>query len=757
MSRMTRRAAAAAGVLALATGCAAAPMAASASASPGQLTVDTCRSSSGTPISGGPWTQSSSMSDNCAGGGELTLRLPYSGVGTTVSTSIGAPTGLSILQARLWRRYDMAVSASGSQPQLQSSWENGGRFYAGTSAYGGYLGDSQNNPYNASAPNNYLSVGGPRSSVAAQINCVEAGPSPQVCDSGATWTVHKLDLVLSDDTSPSFSQPMSGDLLDGSWHTGSTATVSFRASDIGSGVYRAWIRKADGTTVYASVDPANARCQSSNPSNPYEFDAASTTLVPCKTAESAYTASFDLTKVGDGTFGAVSVGVEDASGREATSATGQTLRVNAPGGAYGDPGTTGPGGCVYQDDGTCAVPPTAATAPVVNGTPQVDKTLTSTNGTWTNASGATYTIQWQRSTPGGGFDDIIGATGSTYRITSADVGHTLRSKVTANTASGSTSTTSAPTATVTDVPDSSTSDNGTGQAPSSGGGGGSGGGAGSAAPAGCADKTKVGNACSPGTSDRSPEPVPANQPGPTRGAWIGSNATDDARLKVVFDQSKRDTLHTRFGKRASLTGRLVNADNARPITGATVHISGIRSTRSTAEHVVVKTDLEGSFHLQLPTGLTSQTLRIAYRSHEQDKDPVAAESLRLKVDAAATLRVSPKKVTRRARNRRRRITRMLRNGDRVTFRGRVRTGPIPVGGKTIILEAKVRGLKGWRQFKTMRTARDGSFTYRYRLHDTVGRVKYTFRVVVPAVEGSGVDYPYENGHSATTHIMVRGR
>ena len=64
--------------------------------------------------------------------------------------------------------------------------------------------------------------------------------------------------------------------------------------------------------------------------------------------------------------------------------------------------------------------------------PVVGSILTSTTGTWINASGATYSYQWQRDNA-----NIAGQTAATHTIVSADQGgHELSCLVTANTAAG---------------------------------------------------------------------------------------------------------------------------------------------------------------------------------------------------------------------------------------------------------------------------------------------------------------------------------
>lgn len=98
------------------------------------------------------------------------------------------------------------------------------------------------------------------------------------------------------------------------------------------------------------------------------------------------------------------------------------------------------GGPVIHTNTTYAVYwlPTAGntTPPAVTGTAAVNQTLTTTRGTW--SGGATgYSIQWQRcSAAGSGCAGIPGATATTYKLSTADAGHTVRSAVTATNVNG---------------------------------------------------------------------------------------------------------------------------------------------------------------------------------------------------------------------------------------------------------------------------------------------------------------------------------
>ena len=75
--------------------------------------------------------------------------------------------------------------------------------------------------------------------------------------------------------------------------------------------------------------------------------------------------------------------------------------------------------------------------PKISGTAQVGQTLTTSNGTWTNAP-TSFDYQWRRcDAHGNGCSNIGGADTSSYLLRNADNGNTIRVRVTAKNADGS--------------------------------------------------------------------------------------------------------------------------------------------------------------------------------------------------------------------------------------------------------------------------------------------------------------------------------
>jgi hypothetical protein len=121
----------------------------------------------------------------------------------------------------------------------------------------------------------------------------------------------------------------------------------------------------------------------------------------------------------------------------------RTAGVIALAGALGAVAATGAQG---------APPPRNVVPPVIEGVPLTGQTLRYYQGVWTmGGTPYVFTQSWLRCNATGGACTSTGVTTSTYTVTAADVGHTIRVAVT-NTGDGgngwSTTATSPPTAPV---------------------------------------------------------------------------------------------------------------------------------------------------------------------------------------------------------------------------------------------------------------------------------------------------------------------
>ena len=123
----------------------------------------------------------------------------------------------------------------------------------------------------------------------------------------------------------------------------------------------------------------------------------------------------------------------------------QVVATNADGSATS---TSNPTAVIQTDR------PTNTRAPSISGTPVVGNRLTANRGEWVGNTPITYSFQWLRcNTAGGDCAEIPGATDNIYVVANADVGRTIRARVTARNDAGSRSAVSNPTAVVqSDVP-----------------------------------------------------------------------------------------------------------------------------------------------------------------------------------------------------------------------------------------------------------------------------------------------------------------
>jgi hypothetical protein len=207
------------------------------------------------------------------------------------------------------------------------------------------------------------------------------------------------------------------------------------------------------------------------------------------------------------------------------------------------------------------------------------------------------------------------------------------------------------------------------------------------------------------------------------------------RLVVHWATTARTAQVSAYGRSQVVAGRLTGASGS-PIGGATVQVlstpafQGARTKALTS----VRTSGDGSFRLRLPASLPSTRLTFAYAANQGQAAPTVTAQLTLAVPARVFLKVAPK---------------VSHVGGTIVFKGALSGGPLPPGGKQVILEA--RTLHGpWRQFQVLSTAAKGRFkaSYRFRL---AGPIDYRFRAVCP----HEADFPYGTG--ASPMVLVHER
>jgi hypothetical protein len=214
----------------------------------------------------------------------------------------------------------------------------------------------------------------------------------------------------------------------------------------------------------------------------------------------------------------------------------------------------------------------------------------------------------------------------------------------------------------------------------------------------------------------------------------GVNASARAGLTVRWQTTGNERLTSGFGHAETILGRLTRTDGV-PITGALVIVLARPSYAGaqTAALTSVRTDANGRFALRLPSGSSSRTLRFAY-SDQFGAPAVVTKTLMLSVRAGVSLSIAP---------------RTAHVGSSIYFSGRLRGGPVPRGGKLLVLEARSLG-GAWLEFNVIRSSSRGRFRASYRFK-FAGPAEYQFRVLCEAE----ADYPYATGASNVVGVFER--
>jgi hypothetical protein len=224
-----------------------------------------------------------------------------------------------------------------------------------------------------------------------------------------------------------------------------------------------------------------------------------------------------------------------------------------------------------------------------------------------------------------------------------------------------------------------------------------------------------------------------------RGPANGANASDEAKLSARWVDARgakilETTLTGRYGTHERLTGRLATA-TGQPISGAMLDVSETPAYAGakTVRFADVRTGPTGAWTLTLPKGISSSTLRIAYRSHVDDTIPVATATLTLRVHAGILLRIAPH------------VTSV---GHTIYFSGTLRGTPISPGGKQLVLEASSGG--EWIEFRTITTDAKGRYRASYRFKFP-GPITYRFR----AASLYEADFPFLASSSNVVTVHER--
>ncbi|WP_157591733.1 carboxypeptidase-like regulatory domain-containing protein [Solirubrobacter soli] len=214
----------------------------------------------------------------------------------------------------------------------------------------------------------------------------------------------------------------------------------------------------------------------------------------------------------------------------------------------------------------------------------------------------------------------------------------------------------------------------------------------------------------------------------------GAGAEPGAKLTARFASNRRGTLVLGFGKRARITGTLTTAAGA-PIANATLQVLDreLRTGTQYRQRLEVTTDADGRFSVLAGKG-AARAIRFEYRWRRMLAQPGVARRVELRVQAGATLSVTPRQVG---------------AGGRIRLAGRLRGLPMPRSGKVVELQAFERGK--WRTFRSTRARASGRFATSYYFQRAASGRSFLIRARVRRDDS----YPYYLGYSPRVRVRVR--
>jgi hypothetical protein len=230
----------------------------------------------------------------------------------------------------------------------------------------------------------------------------------------------------------------------------------------------------------------------------------------------------------------------------------------------------------------------------------------------------------------------------------------------------------------------------------------------------------------------------ANQipPGCAASAVAGAQSPAEAvALSAGWKGHGGARLRARYGPPHTIEGTLTGPAGA-AVAGAPIEVCELPASRGAQATLlaVAHTGSNGHWSIPLPHNLPSSELRVGYRRDPQQALPAALRTLTLTVPAALRLRIAPH---------------TARAGDAIRFSGRLRGGPIPPGGKQLVLEARSPG-GSWIEFHVIRTRAKARFAYLYRFR-LPGPAHYQFRVLCE----QEADFPFAAGVSNVVGVFER--
>ena len=192
----------------------------------------------------------------------------------------------------------------------------------------------------------------------------------------------------------------------------------------------------------------------------------------------------------------------------------------------------------------------------------------------------------------------------------------------------------------------------------------------------------------------------------------------------------------KYGRRASLSGLLrVDGASPRSLAGSPIEVWRQIKTDGArwARLATLRVSSTGRFRFSVPPG---PARRFRFRFPGSPTVRGATATVDAQVRASSTFEASSRSVV---------------NGEYVRFRGRLKGGMIPPGGKLIELQVFTR--RRWRTFALPRAdAKTGRWAFDYRFEAVRGHVRFRFRARITEEAG----YPFHTGVSREVPVSVHG-
>lgn len=651
----------------------------------GVYSVYSCKNPDGTPAPTDGWSAAgggyvfSNPTNSCSQGGSLTAALSGDHdqqVGANMSWTYAAPSGTELTSFQAHRSIKtVGASAINQNAGAIISWPGPSTTDAHENCFANWGCPSMGteDPWNASG-NTFNSGADLNNPARVYFSALCGGNPGYSCPARsagpmASISVHRFRADLTDSLAPEIGG-VSGTLI-GSGTKSGVKTLSVRASDVGGGVYRAVIEvKKPGDASFTAVKALVIDGNDGKCAPAPGADSAYqfNRAVPCKLSTSG-DVDFDTNLLPDGEQ-ELRIGVEDASGNRVTAYGPETLTVhNAP---------------------------TSTQAPSVT-TPTVIRTgdeLTCQPGSFTPAPD---TIAYAWLVDGAVVD---GATGTRYTVRAGDVGKSIVCRVTATTNGKSTTVDSPPV----------------------GGPNQPGGPSTSASPATTTSSVTGSN----GANGAGSATASAGLQNPA-----GANGSGGLVTTARFTAASKKTRRVRYGRKATLTGQLRDAEG-RAISGATVDVySRVARKGSVLRKVgTVVTDRDGVYRWVAPIGLSRQ-IRFAYRA------VVGAADYRDQVDVALQVGAKLTLKARRAR---------VKSFGKMQLRGKLYGKGLPSRGALVEIQYLDGGT--WKTAAVRRTKR-GVIRFDYRYKRTAKGV-FAFRALLRRQTG----IPLTKGTSRKVVVRV---